>query len=176
MTAIIETTRLFLRPFQAADAPLAYPWLTDAEIMRYMPTGQDHTLEQVEARVARYITHQERYGYSRWLIYDRTSGEAIGDAGLLTLPETGEIELGYRLVKPRWGQGLATEAAQGWLDYAFGQLGLAELIAFSHPDNSASVRVMQKCGFHFLRQDQVSGMEVVVYGIQKPASAGKFTS
>jgi [ribosomal protein S5]-alanine N-acetyltransferase len=172
MTAIIETGRLFLRPFQATDAPVAYAWLTDAEIMRYMPTGQDHTLQQVEARLARYITHQERYGYSRWLIFDRATDEPIGDAGLLSLPETGEIELGYRLVKPRWGQGLATETAQGWLDYAFDQLGLTELIAFSHPDNPASVRVMQKCGFHFLRPDQVGGMEVVVYGIKKPAIDG----
>lgn len=173
MSAIIETPRLRLRPFQTTDAPVAFRWLTDAEIMRFMPTGPDYILLQVEARLARYIVHQERHGYSRWLIFDRATDEAIGDAGLLTLPETGEIELGYRLVKPRWGQGLATEAAQGWLAYAFDQLGLTDLIAFSHPDNPASVRVMQKCGFHFLRQDQVGGMEVVVYGIAKQAIARK---
>ena len=169
----IETPRLRLRPFHATDASVAYPWLTDAEIMRYMPTGQDHTLQQVEARLARYIAHQDRHGYSRWLIFDRATGEPIGDAGLLTLPETGEIELGYRLVKPRWGQGLATEAAQGWLAYAFDHLGLTDLIAFSHPANSASVRVMQKCGFHLRRHDQVGGMEVVVYGIQRSTITGQ---
>lgn len=169
----IETPRLRLRPLQATDAPVAYLWLTDAEIMRYMPTGPDHTVQQVEARLARYIAHQDRHGYSRWLIFDRATGEPIGDAGLLTLPETGEIELGYRLVKPRWGQGLATEAAQGWLAYAFDHLGLTDLIAFSHPANSASVRVMQKCGFHLRRHDQVGGMEVVVYGIQRSTITGQ---
>lgn len=172
MTTKLKTTHLILRPFQATDVAVAAHWLTDAEIMRFMPTGQDHTQEQVAARLARYITHQDRYGYSRWLIFDRSTGEAIGDAGLLLLPETDEVELGYRLVKSRWGQGLATEAAQAWLEYAFAHLGLTELIAFSHPNNSASVRVMQKCGFHFLRHDQVGGMEVVVYGIKKPAIDG----
>jgi [ribosomal protein S5]-alanine N-acetyltransferase len=167
MTTLLETAHLHLRPFQLADAASAFPWLSDADIMRYMPTGQDDTLEQAEARVTRYIKHQEQHGYSRWLIFERASGEAIGDAGLLYIPATGEIELGYRLTKPWWGKGLATEVAMGWLDYAFGDLGLTEIIAFSHPDNKASVRVMEKCGFTFLRNDQMSGMEVVVYGVRK---------
>jgi [ribosomal protein S5]-alanine N-acetyltransferase len=172
MTMHLETAHLHLRPFQLADAPLAYPWLTDPEIMRYMPTGQDFTLEQVEARLARYIAHQAQHGYSRWLIMDRATGEAIGDAGLLYIPATGETELGYRLIKPWWGRGLATEAAQAWLQHAFETLRLPEVIAFSHPDNHASVRVMEKLGLRFLRQDQMAGMDVVVYGTRKPASRG----
>ena len=101
----------------------------------------------------------------------RGGGEAIGDAGLLYLPATQETELGYRLIKPRWGQGLATETAAAWLQYAFDELGLPEVIAFSHPDNVASVRVMQKNGFEFLRDDNIAGMGVVVYVARKPGNA-----
>jgi RimJ/RimL family protein N-acetyltransferase len=72
------------------------------------------------------------------------------------------------LSKPWWGQGLATEAAVAWLRYAFEGLGLTEVIAFSHPENRASVRVMEKCGFEFLRQDNIAGMGVVVYVARKP--------
>jgi ribosomal-protein-alanine N-acetyltransferase len=171
MTMLLETPHLRLRPFAPADADLAFPWLTDAEIMRFMPTGQDFTMTQVEARIARYIAHQEQYGYSRWLAFDRTSGAAVGDAGLLYLPATQEIELGYRVIKAHWSHGLATEMAVAWLAYAFGPLDLHEIIAFSHPDNKASVRVMEKSGFHFLRHDQIAGMGVVVYGIRKPGPA-----
>ena len=171
MTTVLETPRLLFRPFQLTDAPVAHPWLTDGEIMRFMPTGQDYTMDQVEARITRYITHQQQHGYSRWLMIDRASGEAIGDAGLLYLPATQETELGYRLIKPRWGQGLATETAAAWLQYAFDELGLPEVIAFSHPDNVASVRVMQKNGFEFLRDDNIAGMGVVVYVARKPGNA-----
>jgi RimJ/RimL family protein N-acetyltransferase len=166
-TPVLETPRLLLRPFRLEDAPLAYPWLTDAEIMRYMPTGHDSTLEQVQARIDRYITHQQRHGFSRWLLFDRASGAAIGDAGMLVMVDTQEIELGYRLTKPHWGKGLATEVAAAWLRYAFEELGLAEVIAFSHPENVGSVRVMQKCGLAFLRQDTIQGMDVVVYIARK---------
>jgi RimJ/RimL family protein N-acetyltransferase len=168
MTTLFETPRLLFRQLEPSDAAIMYPWLTDADIMRYMPSGQDFNREQVEARINRYITHQQQYGYSRGLMIDRTSGEAIGDAGLLYLPATKEVELGYRLGKPWWGKGLATEAAIGWLDYAFNGLGLPEVIAFSHPDNVASVRVIQKSGFTFLRQDNIAGMDVVVYVMRKP--------
>ena len=95
MTTVLETPRLLFRPFQLTDAPVAHPWLTDGEIMRFMPTGQDYTMDQVEARITRYITHQQQHGYSRWLMIDRASGEAIGDAGLLYLPATQETELGF---------------------------------------------------------------------------------
>lgn len=172
MTMLLETAQLYLRPFVPADAPLAMPWLTDAEIMRYMPTGQDFTLEQVAARVARYIAHQEKHGYSRWLAFDRTTDQPIGDAGLLYLPATQEIELGYRVIKSHWGRGLATEMAAAWLDQAFGPLGLTAVIAFSHPDNIGSIRVMEKSGFSFLRYDQMAGMDVVVYQIQKLVPTG----
>ena len=163
MTLQLETPQLFLRPFVPEDAPLALPWLTDAEIMRYMPTGQDFTLAQVEARIARYIAHQEQHGYSRWLAIERSSGLPVGDAGLLYLPATQEIELGYRVIQSHWGRGLATEMAAAWVAQAFGPLGLTDLIAFSHPDNLASIRVMEKSGFRFLRHDQIAGMGVVVY-------------
>jgi [ribosomal protein S5]-alanine N-acetyltransferase len=168
LPTVIETPHLRLRPFQSSDAPTIYPWMTDTEVQRYLPNGPDSTMEQVEARVARYMAHQAQHGYSRWLIFDRATGEAIGDAGMLYMPATEETELGYRFIKARWGQGLATEVAQAWLALAFGALALPEVIAFAHPENVPSVRVMQKCGFTHLRDDNVAGMNVVVYAIRNP--------
>lgn len=174
MSATIETPRMILRPFQAADAPVLYTWVSDPEVMRFMPTatGRDHSLEQTSARVARYMSYQERYGFSRWLIFDRESGEAIGDAGLLMMNGTDEIELGYRFAKPWWGQGRATEVAAAWLDYAFNTLNIPAIIAFAEPENRASIHVMEKLGMQFLRMDAISGKMEVVYGIQRPTATG----
>jgi RimJ/RimL family protein N-acetyltransferase len=81
----------------------------------------------------------------------------------MQLPDSDEIKLGYRLTKAYWGRGFATEAASAWLAHAFGKLGLARLIAFAHPANGASIRVMQKTGFRFLRQNRLYGMASIVY-------------
>ena len=45
-----------------------------------------------------------------------------------------------------WGKGYATEAALAAVDFAFGRLGLDELVSFTVPGNSASRRVMEKLG------------------------------
>jgi len=170
MTAMLATPRMTLRPFQLTDASALFAWVSDPEVMRFMPipTGLDHSLEQTIARVQRYMGYQEQYGFSRWLIFDRATNVPIGDAGLLHMAESGEIELGYRFAKPWWGQGRATEVAAAWRDYAFGPLNLSAIVAFAEVENRASLRVMEKLGMQFLREHELFGKMELVYGIQRP--------
>jgi RimJ/RimL family protein N-acetyltransferase len=97
------------------------------------------------------------------MILDRISREPIGDIGLMHVPEYGWIDFGYRLAQPFWGKGLATEAASAWLDKAFGELQLDRLVAFSHPNNSASIKVLRKLGFSEERRDTIMGMDSLVF-------------
>lgn len=170
MTPTLTTPRMTLRPFELTDAPALFTWVSDPEVMRFMPipTGLDHSLEQTVARVQRYMSYQEQYGFSRWLIFDRATNLPIGDAGLLYMAESSEIELGYRFAKPWWGQGRATEVAAAWLDYAFGPLNLSAIVAFAEAENRASLRVMEKLGMQFLREHELFGKMELVYGIQRP--------
>lgn len=165
MLALIETSRLMLRPFAATDAEAAFQWFGDAVVMRYTPTGADAALDQTRERLANYQKHQAAHGFSKWLILDRDSGRAIGDSGLLVLPESGDIDLGVRLAYSYWGMGLATEAARAWVRAAFDDLKLARLTAFAHPENRASHRVLEKLGFRFERQDTIMGMPSLVFSL-----------
>jgi RimJ/RimL family protein N-acetyltransferase len=65
------------------------------------------------------------------------------------LEDTGLIELGYRFVRPAWGQGVATEAGRSVLAYGFGRLGIDPIVAVTHPENRASQQVLRKLGFRF---------------------------
>lgn len=157
------TPRLLLRPFRLSDAAEASGWFGDAEVMRYSPLGPDQDSAQTKARVQGYVEHQTRYGYSKWIVVERATSQPVGDSGLMTLPGSDEIELGYRLRRNCWGRGLATEAALAWLQHAFGPLHLPAVIAFAHRANVASVRVMQKVGMHFLSFDTLLGIDAVVF-------------
>lgn len=64
----------------------------------------------------------------------------------LDLPFCPCVEIGWRLHLTHWGQGYATEAAGAWLDYGFGVLGLAEIVAFTDSDNHRSLAVMRRLG------------------------------
>lgn len=162
----IETERLILRPFEASDAGAAFGWFGDPVVMRFTPTGPDRSMEQTQARLTLFMEHQNAHGFSKWLISNRTSGIAIGDSGLLILEEYGWIDLGFRFAQPYWGKGLATEVASAWVRAAFDEFGLSRLGAFAHPENRASIRVLEKLGFKVERRGMVFGMDSIVFSLE----------
>lgn len=143
----IVTERLRLLPFQENDVEAAFAWFGDPEVMRFVPNGPDASVEATRKRIDGYRLHQATHGFSKWVIRLRESVEPIGDSGLLVLDETKAIDLGFRLARPHWGRGLATEAAGAWVRVAFSDLGIARLTAFTHPSNVASIGVLRKLGF-----------------------------
>lgn len=165
MTAIIETARLVLRPFEIDDLGAAHQWFGDAQVMRYTPAGPDLSLEQTCARINAYRQHQSQHGFSKWVI-DTQDGTSIGDAGLFHLGEIGEFELGFRLRTSHWGQGYASEAARAWVRAARDRFALARIVAFAHPENVASMRVLETSGFSVRGQRVVMGMPSTLYEIE----------
>ena len=160
---ILETERTFSRPFEPDDAAEAFSWLSDPEVMRYIPSPPDAKLADTVARLRRYITHQETNGFSKWIIIDRLTQRPIGDAGLYHLPEGKGIELGYRIARAHWGTGLATEVARKWIEVAPEFLDISTLFAFTHPANATSQHILQKLGFTYKRMETLYGWEAPFY-------------
>jgi [ribosomal protein S5]-alanine N-acetyltransferase len=167
MANIIETPRLILRPFQPDDAIVASRWFSDPIVMRHTPSGPDASLARTCERLAGYEAHQAQHGFSKWLVVERASGHPIGDAGLLVLESEGWIDLGFRFERASWGKGYATEVGAAWVSVAFGDLGIEQLGAFVHPENIASMKVLERLGFHDEATRTVLGMPAVTYTLQR---------
>ncbi len=167
---LLETPRLLLRPFAADDAVLVHRIYSDPEVMRYVATGPMESIAVTERLLSDYVAHQRRHGYSFWAVIERASGSLIGDAGLYRTP-TGEIELGYTLGTAWWGQGYATEAAGRWLETAFGELGMREVVALAEPANAASLHVLDKLGMRRDGERIAFGRPHAVFRAQNTASA-----
>jgi ribosomal-protein-alanine N-acetyltransferase len=80
---------------------------------------------------------------------------AVGSIGCFGPPVDGETEIGYGLVEAVRGQGIATEAVQALI--AATELVGVRLRASVLPDNTASLRVLAKCGFTELRGSTEDG-------------------
>lgn len=164
MAQVLETPRTLLRPFVLSDAEAAHAWFRDPEVMRYIPMGADATVEDSRARIRRYLDHEAKHGFSKWIILDKASGEAIGDSGFYTLSGEGVWpELGYRLARGWWGRGLATEVAARWLEVAAPWYHFTRVYAFAHPDHIASHHVLEKLGFTTSHRETFYGMEAPLY-------------
>ena len=165
MQTTLETGRLILRPFDSGDVEAAFGWFGDPIVMRFTPTGPDTSIEQTKARLANYQQHQITHGFSKWIILERQLGRAIGDSGLLKLEEHGWIDLGFRLAQSYWGKGLATEAASAWVRAAFDDFHINRLTALVHPENVASIRVLEKLKFQPETRDTIMGTKSIVYSL-----------
>jgi [ribosomal protein S5]-alanine N-acetyltransferase len=141
------TARLAVRPFDVEDAKQLHAVLYgDPAAMRFL--GGPHTLDATVRSLERYVTQQERAGYSFWAVEERETGFIVGEAGLYPFGGQGpEIEVGYALGSPHWGKGYATEVAGGIVDRAFAHLGVDHVVAVAKRENTGSLHVLSKLGF-----------------------------
>ncbi|PZT72077.1 MULTISPECIES: GNAT family N-acetyltransferase [unclassified Streptomyces] len=143
----LHTDRLTLRLWRDSDLE---PWAAmnaDPEVREHL--GELLTREQSDASVAGFRADFDRRGYGWWAVEVRATGEFIGFAGLDEvdddMPFTG-VEIGWRLARPAWGQGYATEAALRVLAHGFDVLGLHEILAVTTATNHRSQAVMRRIG------------------------------
>ena len=144
----LETERLVLRSWRMADCAPFAKLADDPEVMRFLP-ALDRS--RSDAIVARMIAAGERDGHSTWVLEARSSGDFLGFCGLLTPPAPiSGIEIGWRLRRSAWGQGLASEAARASLAWGWQSLDCDEIIAFTVPENLKSRAVMERIGMTYV--------------------------
>jgi ribosomal-protein-alanine N-acetyltransferase len=161
----LVTERLRLRPATLEDLDAWLAISRDAEKAWFgePQSSRDEARFSLERRIA----HQERHGFSLWVVELRETGELIGAAGLQHLRSGPEVEVGYRFLHDRWGHGYATEAAGAAIAFGFGELGLDRIVAVTEPDNHASRRVMEKCGMTFVGPTTLDGRPHVKYALNR---------
>lgn len=94
-----------------------------------------------------YLAHPEQgEWYAIWLV-TRHDGVQVGDLSFKGLNEDGSVEIGYGIKDEFQGRGYATEAVMAAVDWALKQTGVLRVEAEAEPDNTASQRVLAKCGF-----------------------------
>jgi len=130
---VIETERLRIAPLPESEREaMVALWLDPAN--ERLHGGES------DEQVRRWVD-------GTWGVWERQSGDLVGDCTLFFAEEHGEWELAYGLRRDRWGRGYATETARACVRHGFDVLGLDRIVADVDPANPASVRVLEKCGF-----------------------------
>lgn len=158
MDVLLTTPRLTLRRFTEVDAPLLFDLDRDPDVTRYTGPGHDTVTEYAakvrDQFVPYYAAHPARGFFAA---VESATGEFVGWFVLRPAPDyrhaadagftdPSEIELGYRLRKPFWGQGLATEGGRALVDLTFADPATTAVVACAIEANRASTRVMEKLG------------------------------
>lgn len=148
----IETERLVLRAFGAADfAPYAAMW-ADPAVVRYVG-GTPVSREESWSRFLRQVGMWQHMGFGFFAVEEKATGTFIGEVGFqerlrdLTPSIEGALETGWGFIPAAQGKGFALEAvhaALGWAEEAFPGKRFVALIDGA---NTASIRLARKLGF-----------------------------
>ena len=146
----LRTGRTVLRQWRDEDREPFADLNADPEVMEHFPKALTRT--ESDAFVDRIRAGMAERGWGLWAVEVTSTNDFAGFVGLnpvtFEAPFTPAVEIGWRLARSYWGQGIATEAARAVLYYAFGTLGLDEVVSFTSTTNLRSQRVMQKLGMH----------------------------
>src|SRR5687767_13796974 len=154
----LETTRLLLRDHEPDDLEPFCEMESDPVYRSPQPV---HPRAELERSFREAWMRPKSMGLLATVF--KAEGRYIGRCGLYPLRNDanevvpGEANIAFYLARPYWGRGLATEAGRAFIDYGFGQLGLSRIEAGINAKNLASLRVVEKLGFVWVRSGEGGG-------------------
>ena len=148
---LMRTERLILRQWKDDDRQLFYDLNNDQNVMRYFP--RNYTREESDLFIDENTDNISNNGWGCWAVETIDTAEFIGFVGLSQPadyhPCAANIDIGWRLKRSAWGNGYATEAAKGCLNFVSEQLKLKEIYSIASIPNVSSIAIMKKLGMQY---------------------------
>ncbi|MBZ4034874.1 GNAT family N-acetyltransferase [Flavobacterium sp. 17A] len=169
---ILETERLLLDSISEQDVNEVFQLRSNPETMKYIPRplvkDNEGALEHIRMILDKITTNEG----INWAIRFKSSSKLLGIIGFYRLqPENYRAEIGYMILPEFHGKGIVPEAVNRLIKYGFKDLKLHSIEAVIAPENYASERVLQKCGFtkeaHFKESEFYEGkfLDKVIYSL-----------
>lgn len=149
---VLETARLRLRRLTEDDAPFILALLNDGDFVRFIGDRGVRTLDDARDYVRHGpVASYERFGFGLFLAEVRAHGadateQPAGICGLLQRDALDDVDVGFAFLPAFRGQGYAFEAARAVMAWGRERFGLVRIVAIVQPDNTASVRLLEKLG------------------------------
>lgn len=146
---VIQSQRLILKPAHLSHLDELIKLCTNPDVMRYVGDGQILSAEDVLAFIHTREKYYQNYGLDFFSVFKSDDGQFIGQAGLFHLNfdvSNTDIWLAYRLQQKFWHKGYAQELAKALINWGLKDLSLPSILAFVHPENKRSKRVLENAG------------------------------
>ena len=140
----------------------------DAAVTRYIG-GKPFTREEVWARLLRYAGHWALLGFGFWAIEEKATRALVGELGFadhkrdIDPPLSDAPELGWALAPRVHGKGYATEAVLAAVAWGDANFGPRRTVCLIHPENLASIRVAEKCGYRECLRTTYKGQPTMLF-------------
>jgi len=164
MKIILETRRLTLRQFTEDDVDDLFDLNNDPEVMRYLTGGRPTPREVIRDEVIPFhLAVYDRLDRLGTWAAESSTGEFLGWFHFRPGPgaDITNVDLGYRLRRSTWNKGYATEGSRALISMGFTDLGVERVYAHTMTVNTASRRVLEKCGLNLVRTTPYEGDDII---------------
>lgn len=145
---ILTTERLVLRRLRVEEAEEVAEYKNDPDVARYQDWDLPYPVEEIAAKIAAYEQRPWPCPAAGLNVAIEHGGELIGDFGVGWDDDGTEAEIGYTLRREQHCSGFATEAVAAVVTRLFSE-GVERITCSVDPDNTASIRVLEKVGFRY---------------------------
>lgn len=164
----LETPRLRLRAHRLDDFAVCVALWADPVVTRYIG-GVPLTAEESWARLLRYAGHWTLLGFGYWVVEEKATGAFLGEIGFADLkrvldPPLNDVpEAGWVFSPAAHGKGYATEALQAAVEWGDGHFEGPRTACIIHPENDASIRLAERCGYREALRTSYKGKPTIVF-------------
>ena len=167
MVPVLETERLTLRGHQLDDFPAFATMWADSAVTRHIG-GKPLSQEESWTKFLRYFGHWALLGFGYWVVEEKATGHFVGEVGFADYKRNIELELnfpeaGWVLAAQFHGKGYATEAVRAAIAWGESHFGSSPTTCLIHPENLASIRVAEKCGYRERERTTYKGHPTMVF-------------
>jgi len=164
MKYLLKTDRLALRHFDIPDAPFMVELMNSKGWLEFIGDRNVRTVEDAEAYLLNGpIKSYRENGFGMSLVSLKSDNTPIGACGLLKRDYLEHPDIGFAFLPGHIGNGYGYESASAILTHAKDTLKIDHVLAFSVPFNVASIKLLEKLGFHFEKAFTMPGEEEELY-------------
>jgi len=147
---VLETERLVLRELKKSDVSDVYEYSANPKTSEYLlwevHRSPEYTKEFVDYVISKYKSGE----YNDWALVYKHDNKMIGTCGFTKIDQENNVaEIGYVINPNYWNMGIATEAAEAVIEFAFNKMAMNRVEAKFMYGNDASLSVMKKLGMKF---------------------------
>lgn len=166
---IAETNRFLLRHLRPDDAAFVLEIVNSPGWLRFIGDRGVRDLEGAGKYIQKNVNNYQALGFGLYAIEMKDSGEVAGMCGLLKRDYLPTADIGYALLPRFEGLGIAQEAARLTMNFAQDALQMTSLFAIVTPQNSRSISLLEKSGFHFSKEITENNEHLLVYEWTAPS-------
>ncbi len=170
MDYIFETEHLRIRKFVFKDDQCLYENHLEAEVKQWIPNESYGNIEETQGAINFYVNCVNNKHLPYVLAVElKETGELIGDTGVNEVEgKSGEVEIGYGICSKHSGKGYATELLKAMTEFIVETFEIKVLYGRVMHGNDASVRVLEKNGYEFVKEefgaeDDSNGNGMLIY-------------